>query len=337
MKMRPLVILLSIIAFILTGCATSETEDTTESWAEEMTPAQAISVMPVTVDWATPATAQPAAIRKMNALQEATSPPEQAIKVEWRIPKVVISLAGISVTETPWEIYGQNADGGWDVLSASVMQEEIEDSITGEYYLSFTALIARNFIWFQGDMLATLKVLLPDHNTGVLGESIVTFMVAPEKALRVELVEASAKAPSKLFGQFASADTTVTTTGTNIFNWTTTVETMLIFQDLQGFAANGVDVPTMTFLESQLPAYAPIKFYIETDFSAPEWGFENTLVTHESNSSYCKVTQVKDGIPEDTQWRFKYAFEDLPLEKAAFEGNGMFDYNDVILHVDVLK
>ena len=334
MKMK-LILLLGIAAVILSGCTTMEAEDTTESWTDGMTPAEAISVMPVTVDWATPATAQPAGIMMMNVVQDAATPPAEAVKIEWQIPTVVLSLAGISVTETPWEIQGQNADGGWDTLTASVTQEAVEDSITGEDCLFFSALILKEQLWFFNNMLATLKVLLPDHNTGVLGESVVTFLVAPEKGLRIELIEASALAPSKLFGKFTKTDSVDVSFDPASFSLI--AETTLIFDDLQGFAADGVDVPTMTIVNSELPAYAPIKFFIETDFSDPIWGFENELVTHESNSSYCKVTSITENLPEDTQWRFKYAFEDLPLEKAAFEVNGLFDYNDVVLYVDVLK
>jgi len=328
-------IILGVAALAAAACTTMEAEDTGNgsSWAEELGPRQAIDVMPITVDFAQPATPQASGIMKMNAIGDA---PEEAVKISWRLPEIICTKEAYRMIfpffwqkvcvqhelTAPWEILGQNDDGTWTTLANEAVVEKVEDSITGELSLEFTAYIAKQNIYFKGDMLATLKVALPDHNTGEMVGSIVTFMVAPQKNIRVTLVEASASAPSSLFGQYTVLD---------VWNW------QLIFKDMQNL--NGVDLPSVEILESQLPKFSPVKFSIETDFSDPQWGFENTLVRHESNTSFCKVTEVPASqIKEaDVQWRFKYEFEDLPLEKASFENGGLFDYNDLVFYVDVLK
>ena len=328
-------VVFSVVAFMFAACTNMESNNTAgdESWAEGLTPQQIVSSMPVTVDLAQPANLQAAGVIKMNATG---SVPEDAVKISWRLPEYICTReeyknfwgpiwVPVCVEHgwtAPWEILGQNEDGTWTTLANEATVEEVEDSITGELSFEFTAYISRFGFYYKNDMLATLKVALPDHNTGEMIESVVTFMVAPQKPIRVTLVEASADAPSSLYGQYSVAD---------LWNW------QLIFEDMQNL--NGVDLPSETILDSQLPAFAPVKFSIETDFSAPKWGFENTTVRHESNTSFCKVTEVsRSEIKEDdVMWRFKYAFEDLPLEKASFEAGGKFDYNDLVFYVDVLK
>lgn len=307
---------LGLIGILACACTTLETESNQQaSWADDLTPAQVFSVMPVSVDMeGGSASPQVTGISKMSAV------PEEAIKITWRIPKHIFDVWGWT---HPFEIYSQNEDGGWEVLPANITRSEVEDSITGAIDFVWMAIVSSSKCHFKGGMLATLKVSLPDHNTGVPVESIVTFMVAPDKDIRVSLVEASAVAPSSLYGQYSSVEG-------SLFSWN------LVFKDMQNFVG-GVDMPEVKILKDSLPAFSPVKFYIESDFSGTGWDFEEDVVVHESNTSFCKVTEVTQDVPADTMWRLKYSFEDLPLEKSAIEANGLFDYNDLVFYLDILK
>ncbi|MBN2529530.1 MAG: hypothetical protein JXR76_24290 [Deltaproteobacteria bacterium] len=323
---RLFLFVLCIAALVMAACTTMEADEpATEVWTDGLSLEEVVSVMPVTVDLAEPAAPQASNLVKRNIVA-ADSTTDTAIKITWAWPVAWCTgeIAEYCTSSKLWKIYGQDENGEWQPLPASIVKKTIKNSVTGEFDYEWSAY----FSWIPQHVLTYFKVSLPDHNTGALYESIVTFFVTPPlpnllqpSDIRVSLLEASAKAPSKLYGMVGASKGKAS---------------QEVFTSLQNFAG-GVDLPSATLVTSQLPFNHPIKFAIETDFSATEWGFANPVVVHESNSSFCKVTEVTDNVPTDTIWRFKFAFEDLPLDKASFEAGGLFDYNDLVFYVDVLK
>ena len=93
-------------------------------------------------------------------------------------------------------------------------------------------------------------------------------------------------------------------------------------------------LPQTVALHSPLVNGSALTFYVQTDLSS--YNFDELVLVRSSNSSFCRVEELTPNTP-NVKFRLKYSFEDLPLSALSHENGGAFDFNDVVLYVDVLE
>ena len=154
---------------------------------------------------------------------------------------------------------------------------------------------------------------MPSVNAGQFYSTITSFVVFPDgRTLRVNVVSADADASSDIYYNLSSN---------------------ALFTDV-----DKENVPVSS-VERDLGSYRLAYFSILTDLATI--GLSGK-VRHRSNSSYCRVTKISTGpvVLDDgrtVEATLKYEFEDLPCNLRGYEPGETFDYDDVVMTVDIIN
>lgn len=162
----------------------------------------------------------------------------------------------------------------------------------------------------SGVYLISYKIILNDSN-GAQYENIVSFAVYPNNGkLKITVSpESERAAKTQLFGYWLTS-----------WNLNSEPSREISLAD-----------PAPQLVEN-VAAYCPVIFKIKSDLSSI--GIEDS-VSHYSNSSYCKTTRITKN--SGALATFKLSFEDLPQDMITKEDGNEFDYDDVIIVVDVIQ
>jgi hypothetical protein len=300
-------------ALVITGCipqpGDDESTDAQEQdtvWSDGLTPEQVIKAMPIIVNEAAPAASEETGVASAKlALTDATQT-DKDLLVTWAVPAGALPFSS-------WTVY--EGDGqSWNPISADIQYSETWPEVLEIEKYPFEA----TYYWFNWKCTFTteqhikyFRIVMTDHN-GDKYENIVSFMVWPyTNPIQITLSDETEAE--------AASDISIMLNGgwDSMWKYTQTTE-----------------LPLTETIGQDIDPWTSVRFQIATDFTG--WGFEENLSTHVSNSSFCKVTKVDP--PNDTvQSRLKYSFEDLPIDQVGQEPTKEFDYNDVVLYVDIMK
>ncbi len=284
--------------------ATNEGEEEAVPWTDGLTTEQVIKAMPIVVDEVQSDDAVASAAYALTAAsggEDVSDSVQKEVMVTWALPKGWLPFAD-------WKVYEGTDDQTWQAIKVDIVKSEdaLEiDSYSFKYLCFFT--LEQHIKYFKIEMV--------DHN-GDTYSNIVSFMVWPlSNSIQITLSDETEAS--------ASSDISIMLNGgwDTMWNYTSATELPLTEQ-----------YPTAG---KEIPPWTSVRFQIETDFT--DWGFEDDFSTHVSNSSFCKVTKVAGYPKGDVQSRLKYSFEDLPLDQVGNEPSKEFDYNDVVLYVDIMK
>ncbi len=307
----------------------SVSNDNTTSWADDLTIEQAVSAMLVTVDSVQDESSEIVVNNGVATTSSALTEDDQAVKVEWNLPVLmaceIANFYGANFDCTGkyfdlinwkwkeiWKISTSSDGISWETVNEDI--DVVEETDGYKFSVRHKCKSGTQFINY-------FKVALPDSNGSNPAESIVTFFVYPKDSDLVVTLseETSAKAPSSLFAGY---------------NYLSGWEWYPLWENI-----NDEVLPASQSMIGNLPPWTPVIFKIDTDFSDYDFGPGLERVIHKSNSSFCKVTMVEDEtqIPEGVAWRLMFKFEDLPIDRVSLEPEKKFDYNDVVIYVDIMK
>ena len=95
--------------------------------------------------------------------------------------------------------------------------------------------------------------------------------------------------------------------------------------------SSGLALPQSINIDTPLSADANLQIIVTSLFP----NYEESVVVRTSSSSFCLIEEVTP-LSAASIARLKFSFEDLPLTRLSAEAGGVFDYNDVVLYLDVL-
>lgn len=286
--------------------AVEETETTT-NWTEGLTRQEIIESMPAWVEAAGVEEDEAAVENNIGVSTHALGCYAKPV-VKYCLPKVVEfydaendEMKTYNVDDFKWRIWVKNFFGdSWQLITPII------NSILygNEYIFSF-----EDEPLSDGQTIRYYKLENVDDLNGVSYDTVVTFAVSPNSnPIRVTL----------------SDETDAAATSDLLLNGA------MLWQDI-----NQQPTPqTQTLVEGTVSPCIPINFQIQTDFTG--WDFGPYEFPHTSNSTFCKVT-VEDPTSADVAQRIKYKFEDLPISQVSVENGHKFDYDDVVVYVDLLK
>ncbi|MBN2527055.1 MAG: hypothetical protein JXR76_11730 [Deltaproteobacteria bacterium] len=285
-----------VLLLLLTGCTTFENE-ATDSKAWTHGLSQKQIVE-----------AMPVVAQTVNGSQQ----PQGAIAVRRAVgerPSHLVSwmVPHDSLRPASWEVYEKNNNDEWEFINVTIeTRNREEDDIVYDVF-SFTTPV--------GDTVSFIKyykIVMVDHNGASYG-SIVSLVSYPGgHPIAVTLAdETEADAPSGVTLHYNGVE-----------------ESLWDIQRLES-----LDLPQTVNLDANWEAWSDLQLTIQSDFSG--WGLGDLPMLRASNSSFCKVELVTAPAGPIVA-RLKFSFEDLPLNRVANEPTKAFDYNDVVLFVDIL-
>lgn len=283
--------------------------ETSQDWAKGLSDAEIITWMEVKTE------------------SVATKAGESDVEVSWECPidstdwevaytEVVDSNTGDPVFDTP--LTTTTVDGTTsskaDAQTITIIKTpcyEIDATVYYKYSFKYSPTIT------DINLIGYFKIMMPDLNTTVNGthpyySTITSFVVYPDPAtVRVAVKGAEASLTSDVYCNFASGSLFI------------------------GVNANNVPASPA---EKTLSALRMATFNIITDYTPKGYNYKRI---HVSNSSYCKVRKIANNrVLSDgkvSAATLEYSFEDLDCSMRRFEPNALFDYNDVVLTVDILQ
>lgn len=277
---------------------------TNENWADGLEPELIIERMPVTVE----------PVLTVTKAESDTTTCE--VEVTWECP----------IDTDQWAV--EVSDDGVDYEALDVVMDGESKGVTGTetvtiiktpcYTVDAVVYYTYSFkcnwaIVNDVNYIGYFKILMPSANPGEFFSTITSFVVFPDgRTLRVTVNSSDADARSDIY--YNLADNALFTN------------------------VNKNNVPASS-VESSLGSYRLAYFSILTNLS--DIG-RSGKVRHYSNSSYCRVTKIatstyNPGPGRTIEATLKYEFEDLPCNLKGYEPGQKFDYNDVIITVDIIK
>ncbi|MBN2529252.1 MAG: hypothetical protein JXR76_22885 [Deltaproteobacteria bacterium] len=295
----------------LAGCTTLEAEQHKASvnqgsgWTYGLTQKQIVAAMPITaekVNLSSVSAGRSIAPKKLGESAGLTS--SFGHIVAWRVPEGAL-------TPEEWIISRKSDSGAWEELTSiqvNVTSGVVLDDVAFDVYSCEIPVTAADAI------LTYYKVTMIDLN-GARYNSIVSIVNYPGgHPVRVTLsAETEAAAPSGI---------------TAIYN-----DTHKILWEMERLENR--TLPESITLEETMAEGSELEFTVHTDLTA-FGGAEMGSLARPSNSSFCRVSKV-DAPETGIVARLIYSFEDLPLSMLNTEPTKTFDYNDVVMVVDVLE
>ena len=275
-------------------------------WAYNLSDEMIIERMPTTVEPVLTAT---------KADSESTT---CEVEVSWECP----------IDTDEWSV--QVSDDGETYSDLDVVMEGESKGVTGSETVTivktlcytvdatvyYTYMFKCNWVIINDiNYIGYFKIRMPSVNAGQFYSTITSFVVFPDgRTLRVNVVSADADASSDIYYNLSSN---------------------ALFTDV-----DKENVPVSS-VERDLGSYRLAYFSILTDLATI--GLSGK-VRHCSNSSYCKVTKLdapvyplEEGDNRTIEATLQYEFEDLPCNLRGYEPGETFDYDDVVMTVDIIN
>ncbi|MBN2529591.1 MAG: hypothetical protein JXR76_24595 [Deltaproteobacteria bacterium] len=251
----------------------------------------------VAPDWATTLTASEANNVKPTAVFSDTS----GDTIVWRLP--VGAVSGSDYVVEKWN----EEDSEWDSVSHVVKMDTATNDEVSYVEEEFVSSVDKDT---DSSIVTDYRVVSTDEN-GEESSTQVTAVNYPAGAILTVTLsdECEALAESGVDAQYNGG--------------------MQNLWPIQRLSA--LDLPQSIVLNAPIDANSPVYLVVTT--LMPD--SEESEIVRASNSSFCRVEEVTP-LSADVVARLKFSFEDLPLSAVVREPSGAFDYNDVILYVDVV-
>lgn len=282
-----------------------------ENWADGLDQAVIIERMPVTTE---------AKLSETKAGETKAGETNCEVEVSWECP----------IDTDNWAV--EVSDNGVDYKALDVEMEGDSKGVTGSEIITivktpcytvdavvyYTYSFKCNWVIVDDiNYIGYFKIMMPTANWTPdkpdYFYTITSFVVFPEgRTLRVNVISSDADARSDIYYNLAS-----------------------------GALFTGVkkgNVPASP-VERNLGEYRLAYFSILTNLA--DIG-RSGKVRHYSNSSYCKVTKISDGTVDmgdghKIEATLMYEFEDLPCNLKGYEPGLTFDYDDIVITVDIIN
>ena len=252
------------------------------------------------------------------------------VKITWALPfeLPVCPKGGAFTIEWSYnEDFSDPQDVVIDDADLSITKGKVAWEVSDVYVYKFS----KYFSFKVTEYIVYFKLRMTDHN-GAEYQTIVSFMVFPKsKILRIRTAPAETDADA--INALYRIDYTQFEPSVNLPEGS-----RLLFNDA---ALDDGEVPSST--NETLDALNLFQIAILTDLS--DILGEDVKLARYSNTSFCKVTPVVEKMA-DADATLRYSFEDLPLqmletEDAVYDAKTQkyvrrFDYNDVVVYVDIL-
>ena len=246
------------------------------------------------------------------------------IDITWALPfelPVCPNGGAFTITWSYNEDFSEPKDVAIDDADMSVVKGKVAWEVSDVFVYKF----CKYFSFKANEYIVYFKLNMTDHN-GAKYQTIVSFMVFPkDKTLRIRTAPAE-----------SDAGAINTLYRINCTQFTPTVnlpaDATLLFDDA------ALDEAAASTSKTQiLDALNLFQLAILTDFSGLTG--DDLKLARYSNTSFCKVIPVAKVSGADAT--LKYSFEDLPLQMLGTEAPGSdgvrrFDYNDVVVYVDIM-
>lgn len=274
-----------------------DADETVVQWTEGLTTQEIIESMPVWVE-AGGADVDETAVDNGVAVTRRAMGCSTIPRISFCLPESVVTF--LDFENATLNFWWRAWNGDWVQIFPVVQRELVEDSFV--FSFEDEPMMPQQTVRYY-------KIDYVDDHNGETYSTIVTFAVSPNSnPIQVTL----------------SDETEAAATSDLLLNYN------LLWPDI-----NQQEKPQTQTIEGMIPPCTPINLQINTDFSA--LGFNSYEFPHTSNSTFCKVSVETPPADSNVAQRLKYQFEDLPISRLNVEPNHQFDYNDVVVYLDLMN
>ena len=315
------------LLFLGAGCTTMDGHTSNDDvipvadWTNGLSEEQVVAAMPVTISPIETEVVDSDSATSTEAISRTTD----AHQITWQVPED-------SLSPQDWNVYIKTDDDTWTEIDPETVEISVETvDVDGQMYDEYTVTVPVETEGAEdtdGDSDSDTST-----DAGENGDSPVTdYMIemvdeeGNETATEVSIVTL----PEEHQIEVTLSDETNASAPSGV----TAVYNGVKEQLWQVQRLNTLSLPQTVSLQNSLSDGASLVFVIYTDIS--DYSHDETMQERASNSSFCRVEEVTPPS-EQVLYRLKYSFEDLPLSGLIYETDGKFDYDDVVLYVDVLK
>ncbi|MBN2718354.1 MAG: hypothetical protein JXX14_21095 [Deltaproteobacteria bacterium] len=321
----------------MTGCTTMSPETGNDdltpvvAWTDGLSAEQIVEAMPVWVDEAPSDSESSADTDGGNEAEDYqiswTVPADTIADVDWKIyvsslvddawipippDAYVITKETDTVENVTYDVYTAVVPGSV-VLPSTIDSDTAVDTVEVSDTDTVSEDTAADSENTNAPIVVDYRVAMVDPSGNETTTEVSVVVIPPGHPVRVTFSEqTSANAPSGVTAIYNGIEEVLWSVG----------------------ALSGDLLPQTVFLSQTIADKSLLSFTVNTDFTG--YGFDETHVARSSSSSFCKVSEESPN-DSDVHRRLKFKFEDLPLSALSYESGGVFDYNDVVLFVDIMN
>ena len=323
----------SIAALFVAGCTNMKSQqeaDTTTpagKWTDGKTTEEIVDKMSTNAENVDPETAGSDTLQGTNTDSSASVSGDR-YRISWQVPAGVLQPSGWKISAIDPTDETDDTGTELDPTTIDVIKDTVTvDDVPYDVYSVIVPAIEPVVDTDTPDdtdttgsaqtphkpVVTDYVVTIVDENGDEASTEVTVVNVPPEYSVRVTLSdETNATAPSGVTALFNGSKKTL---------WP--VESL-----------SSLTLPQTVTLPATVAGKEWLSFEVQTDFT--NFDFDETVLVRSSSSSFCIIDQIPVDDPA-IYARLKYQFEDLPLSALSLESSGAFDYNDVVLIVDILN